>query len=533
MEVGRHRISSPQGGGLLYVAIGLWAVVFLAASYSWRFGLYYDYGWFVPPLAMLLCYRNLRELPTVGDGSKGAGACWVLLIALAPVWAAARLLSMADPAWRLPQWGLAGLALAVTLMGVWQRKGKAGVRSFLPIAAFTLTAVPLPSVLEQALIHRLSGLVIEMAALVFELMGRPVQVIGQTMVSMGVRVEVGDDCSGIRSLQGFLMVGLFFGEWLRLRLPGRVVLLVLALCFVWLANVCRAVGLAWLRFDHGEAAFLRWHDTAGLLAFFTGALAVYALSIRLEPEQRWAPAEKESGAGEAGGGTVRGNLPALGAAGLVAVIEVAAWIWMHPPPPHDRTLLSLSHPFPGQAEPSDRGGFEKVRRTLRCNDGWLAAQDVGRRRLRAGWFCWDDTDMGSVLEVFRHSPEVCMGNIGWKLVEKRPARIHPWAGGELSFEVTIFEDPGSKSPLYVFKAVWIGDQGELYLKKGVPGLVFSDPLRQLCAAAVIHRFHPQNARVLMGVVEGEPDEQTAWTSFQRTVLAGITLTTISDGAAVP
>ena len=170
MEVGRHRIISPHGGGLLYVAIGLWAVVFLAASYAWRFGLYYDYGWFVPPLAMLLCYRNLRELPAVGDGSKGAGACWVLLIALAPVWAAARLLSMADPAWRLPQWGLAGLALAVTLMGVWQRKGKAGVRSFLPIAAFTLTAVPLPSVLEQALIQRLSGLVIEMAALIFELM---------------------------------------------------------------------------------------------------------------------------------------------------------------------------------------------------------------------------------------------------------------------------------------------------------------------------------------------------------------------------
>ena len=139
---------------------------------------------------------------------------------------------------------LAGLALAVTLLAVWQRKGKAGVHSFLPIAAFTLTAVPLPSVLEQALIQRLSGLVIEMAALIFELMGRPVQVMGQTMVSMGVRVEVGDDCSGIRSLQCTIMAAWFISELIHLPWPRRFILAAAAIAIAVLTNILRTSSLA-------------------------------------------------------------------------------------------------------------------------------------------------------------------------------------------------------------------------------------------------------------------------------------------------
>lgn len=511
----------------------LWLVVFLTCSYGWRFGDYYDYGWYVPPLAVLLFLGRWRELPE----APAAFPRWIPAACLAAVagWAAARLLTHTDPAWRLPTWTLAGIATAATFALVAKAKGKAGCIALLPVLLFALSAVPLPSGAEKLLIGRMTDGVIEATALLLNLSGRPVTIWGDRMESLGEWVEVADGCSGIRSLQGFLMVGLFFGEWLRLPVLHRVLLMLLSLAAVWVVNVARALSLAWLRFEHGEAAASRWHDAAGGIAFVAGALVVWWLAGKLEPTRRPAAGAAASAAPAPPGAALSWRPVAMLLA-VLAGIEAATWAWMNPPRNDAEAVLALDLPLPGSRLTLDPKLFDEIRPALRCNDGWLGTvgEDQGRRGLRAGWLAWDARDAGSVLEAFKHKPEQCMGAIGWQLARHHEPRIHEWEGGELTFDVTEFSDrtrPGVM--LYVYKGVWISSPVAVTARGGIEGLGSSAELRQLRLATAWHRFRPRHARVVMGVVSGEAAEADAWARFRDEVLAGLALRRPPGGGTGP
>ena len=497
----------------------IWTIVFMMASYAWRHGDYYDYGWYVPPLAALMFRRRWRELPDANNPLSGKW--WVALAVMAPLWAAARVLTLADPGWRLPQWIVAALALLASHVLIGRMKGGNPTRALLPVAAFALTAVPLPVILEQSIIHQLSGGVIQLTAGIMNFCGRPVQVWGDRMESLGEWVEVADGCSGIRSLQGFLMVALFFGEWFRLPRFERLLLLVVSLGCVWFANLLRALTLVWLRFEHGSAAFDRWHDSLGLLAFAAATGVVWCLSVRLEPAHALPPARTFPGFPSAVSPSRWAGVA------LLALIELGAWIWMHPRQDKQGPVLSLTYPLAGRTGHFDIAGFDKIRPSLRCSSGWLAAvgEDLGARRIRAGWFAWDSTDSGSVLEAFQHTPEACMGAIGWTLVSRGNPRTFRWADGSLDFDVTVFSAPALIGRLYVFKSVWISEPGSSSLRGGIAGMGSAKALRSLRLAMAWNRFRPDHARVLMGVISGEDDESAAWQRFRTEVLAGLQLKT--------
>lgn len=512
--------ASRRSTGAVVMLAAIWALVFLMGSQAWRHGEYYDYGWYVPPLAVLIFLRRWRELP---EQPVDANRAWWLAGAIfLPVWIVARVLSVADPFWRLPQWVVAGLALVASHCLIVACKGRGSSRAFLPVAAFALTAVPLPKGIETTVVDSLSAGVIQVTAEIFNLLGRPVQIWGNRMESMGEWVEVADGCSGIRSLQGFLMVALFFGEWLRLGRLERGLLLLLSLGCVWLANVVRAWVLAGLRFESGAPAFDRWHDSLSLLTFAVAAGATWWLATRLE-STRPLP---ESRVPEAG---LRPSHfpPRLVWAGLVVLagIELAAWIWMNPPRRDDLQVLELRYPPPGKEPRFDVAGYRQAQPNLRCTTGWMASigEDQGNRRMRAGWFAWDSADNGSVLEVFQHQPETCMGAVGWTLLARGEPRSFQWENGQLDFDVTEFKAPGQEQVLYVYKAVWISELPGVTAQGGRNRLGSTDSLRNLRLTMAWQRFRPNHARVLMAAVAGEEREIDAWDRFRTSLLAGLHL----------
>lgn len=515
---------SIRSKGAVLLILALWALVFKASSQAWRYGDYYDYGWYVPPLALLIFLRRWRELP---EQATQAGLLpWIVTALLLPLWAVARVLSVADPFWRLPQWAAAVLALVASHLLIVRCKGRGSSLAFLPVAAFALTAVPLPKGIENPTVEFLSNGVIQLAAEIFNILGRPIQIWGNRMESMGEWVEVADGCSGIRSLQGFLMVGLFFGEWFRLGLLERGLLLWLSLGCVWLANVVRAMVLAWLRFESGVPTLERWHDPLSLLTFGVAAAATWWIANRLEPTRAKPPATVPQAVPQA-----IPKPPAISKrvawSGLVMLvgIELAAWVWMHPRRHHPLPVLELRYPPPGTKPRFDVAGYEKARPSLRCTDGWMASvgEDRGDRKMRAGWFAWDSADSGSVLEVFQHKPEACMGAVGWTLMARGKPRTFRWEGGSLDFDVTEFKAPGLDQMLYVYKAVWISTLPESRVRGGIGDLGTTDSLRRLRLAMAWHRFRPDHARVLMGVVAGEDREIDAWEHFQSSLLPGLYL----------
>src|SRR6266581_2094798 len=95
------------------------------------------------------------------------------------------------------------------------------------------------------------------------LCGIPAQLEGNLIrVSSGL-VGVNEACSGVRSLQTALMIGLLFGELKRFSVLRRIVLVVGAIALAITANFLRAVFLVWIAATKNISEINRWHGLAG------------------------------------------------------------------------------------------------------------------------------------------------------------------------------------------------------------------------------------------------------------------------------
>jgi exosortase len=261
----------------LMVAVALWFPAMAGASHAWRFGGYYDYGWFVPPAAMWLMVRRWQD-PM--DAVRAIPFHWtvVAVSVLLPWFLILRVMGRVDPAWRLPV-VLCGLTAAVAghllLAGARGWRHSAG---YLWITLLLCSALPWPSAVESGLVQWLTGRIVAFVAEWFQWFGRPVETLGDRLRLNEVTVEVTDGCSGVRSFQSFFMATWFFAELQRLRAGRAWLLLAAAFTAAFVVNVVRVYALAWIRFEHGMEAFVRAHDWLGWCAFLAGALFFHFMS---------------------------------------------------------------------------------------------------------------------------------------------------------------------------------------------------------------------------------------------------------------
>ena len=130
-----------------------------------------------------------------------------------------------------------------------------------------------------------AGLMRTVAAVATEalsLCGIPAQLEGSLIrVSTGL-VGVNEACSGVRSLQTSLMIGLLFGELKRLSVPKRFALILGALAIAIVANFARAFFLVWIAATQSISAVDRngtiSPDTPLLRLCFAGRLGLTQFS---------------------------------------------------------------------------------------------------------------------------------------------------------------------------------------------------------------------------------------------------------------
>ena len=267
----------------------LWLPAMIAASYSWRFGEYYAYGWFVPPAALGLLlwrWRTLGQAP-----AKPLPTTWFIaaFCILLPWFLVLRILGHADPSWRMPMLLLAATATISSHALIAYSYGWKISSRFVWITLLLLSAVPWPTVLEKHIVLNLTDAVIHTVSEWFQITGRPVVMAGDRLLLHDMNVEVSDGCSGVRSFQSFVMATWFFAEAHRMRASRVAILLACACAAAFIVNTVRAWALATIRFDHGVDAFDRAHDWLGLLAFAVSGLFFYFLSgylSREEPQNR-------------------------------------------------------------------------------------------------------------------------------------------------------------------------------------------------------------------------------------------------------
>src|SRR5205823_7291993 len=104
-------------------------------------------------------------------------------------------------------------------------------------------------------------------------------------VSSGL-VGVNEACSGVRSLQTALMIGLLFGKLKRLSVLRCFVLAAGAIAIALTANFCRAVFLVWIAATENISEVSRWHNLAGYTIVGLVFVGTVILAILLSRKNR-------------------------------------------------------------------------------------------------------------------------------------------------------------------------------------------------------------------------------------------------------
>ena len=275
----------------------LWFILCRHLSGEWSINEQYAYGWFVPLFALLLFWlrwEDRLEPESKTQNSKVPGF-WLAvtgifaLFFLLPL----RVFEIGNPDWRPLGWIHAAIVVGLTLSVIWTIGGLPWVRHFAFPVCFIFVAVPWISPIEQPIVQGLMRLVAAFAAEVVTMFGIPAQLQGNLIrVSNGL-VGVNEACSGVRSLQTSLMIGLLFGEIKRLSILRRLILVAGAIAISMAANFLRAFFLVWIAASKGLAETGRWHDFAGyaiVALVFVGSLGLAALlggkKTRIRTEQR-------------------------------------------------------------------------------------------------------------------------------------------------------------------------------------------------------------------------------------------------------
>jgi exosortase len=421
----------------LIVLAALWFVLCRQLSGEWSVNEQYSYGWFVPFFAVFLFWTRWEDAPKSGRAKgerrkRGAamGIALVALLILLPV----RLFEVANPDWRPVDWIHAFAVIAITFVLLYLAGGWAWVKHFSFPILFFLVAVPWISPIEEPIVQGLMRTVAALATEVLTLFGVPAKLEGNLIrVASGV-VGVNEACSGVRSLQTSLMIGLLFGELKRLSIAKRFVLVLGALAIAVLANFGRAFFLVWVAATQSISAVDRWHDMAGyaiVAVVFLGSLLLAAVLARRAGKVESGKAKGESEESLSPFAFRLSPLPfLLSLVWLLAVeIGVEGWYRMH-----ERGLVARerwSARWPETAK-----GFREIhidettRRILRFDEGrgamWRIAgtekSEVGSRKSedRGGsedsallyFFRWR-AGSNSALLANLHRPDVCLPASGW------------------------------------------------------------------------------------------------------------------------
>lgn len=458
-----------------WLAVALpWALLINYLRLEWSANEQYSYGFVVPILSL---YLVMQLWPTRPEPRPLKSPVWLTAVTLlcAAIFLPLLLLAEASPEWRLNGWLLAFATLGLTAGWLARRAGWPWLYHFGFPLFFILAAVPWPTSLELKLMTPLMQWDAGTAVEILNWCGIPA-VQHQNVIELpNGYVGVDEACSGIRSLQTSLMIALFAGEWMQLRLARRVVLLGAALVLTYAFNLLRTLMLVSLSANWGSATLHQWHDTIGLSVLALSLVGLWALAALIRDRTPAAVTTARAVVAPA-------PWPRLGLATtalwlLAVVIGVQAWFDAH----------SIGAPPPVRwdvAWPKDLPTYSTVEIPVEARtsfkydpDASSAAkwQRLDSPALWLGYFLRWQAGRETAILASTHHPDVCLPATGKPLVQNYGTMSFPVAGLNLPVQVYQFNDGGQ--PLFVFYCLWVdGHAGDSEKSAQTPAWVTS--LRQ-------------------------------------------------------
>ena len=436
--------ASHRDAAVLFLALALGALWFVCCrhlSEEWRFNEQYSYGWFVPFFVAFLFWLRWEDRPSPDvRGQKSEIRKWVavlLMVCAAIILLPLRVFEVASSDYRPLGWLHAFAVVTITLSIIYLIGGGPWLRHFAFPVLFLLTAVPWVTAIEAPIIEGLMRGVAAIAAETLALFGIPAEAEGNLLRLPFGLVGVNEACSGVRSLQTSIMIGLLFGELKRLSFWQRIFLVVAGVGIALFANFLRVLFLVSMASRaHDVSVVNKWHDLAGygiLVLVFIGTMAIaWRLGRRAgTSEVRDQKSEIRSQRSDGDASSARLQAPRSPLTSLLDAprsmlflflfiwlvlveIGVEAWYRMH-----ERGAIAT--PAWSVRWPEDAPGYqeiktdERVRELLRFDSAhealWRSPHLAETNYMF--FFRWN-AGSGTILRARAHRPDICLPSAGWK-----------------------------------------------------------------------------------------------------------------------
>lgn len=444
---------------LAFIAF-VWLLVFNRLRTEWTVNTLYSYGWFVPVLAGYLFFERWRDRPV--NSAERPHPLWLILpVALVLAYFPIRIINEANPDWVKINFYLTSSAAALSLAALFSVGRVRSIWHFAFPVLFVFTAMPWPVWMEENIVQTLTRWNTSISAETLTLCGTPAMASGNLINVGGTWVNVAEACSGIRSLQTAFMMSLFLGEFYRLRIFLRVLLMASSFVVVFALNIGRTMTLTYIAGTSGNHEMEKWHDPLGTGVMIAGLAALWLLSYGCEKVQNrfFRPTPSTRTAAALGSPALPAPFPlafvVFGFAWVIAS-EVATESWYR----YHEAKLPLAAEWnvrwPEKAPGYKPGELpERTRAILKYNIGetssWQSPDGFSWNMYYIRWF------PGRVSKFLSgaHYPTVCLPATGLKLVAETGRFECPAGNMEIPFNTFLFE--AGTQQVYVFHAI-IEDQ---------------------------------------------------------------------------
>jgi len=429
----------------------LWLEIIFQLQSEWSLNPQYGYGWTVPFLAAWLFYQRWIRRPAPA-APPHPGLTISLALLAAAVFLPARLIAVANPDWRLVSWVMSVVAVVITLCALHRAGGAPWSRHFAFPVLFFLVAVPWPVQLEQLVVQALMRADTAITIQILNLIGTLAVRHGNVIELSTGQVGIDDACTGVRSLQATFMIALFLGEFHRMRVWRRVLLIVAGAAIAFVCNIGRTFLLCEVAATSGIAAIHRWHDPAGFTILVICLFALWAMSMWLKPARVADSARRER---RPAASAFRGVWWPSALIIWILLTEIAVAAWYAPAGAQKVSSAPWSVTWP-TSEPDYRREPipAAVETLLRYNDGgaatWRSADD---RRWMMYSFRWLP-GRTAALFVKNHRPDICLPASGLTMEQRSGVHLVTVNGVKLPIRSYRFDDNGR--PLHIFYCYWDG-----------------------------------------------------------------------------
>ncbi len=298
--------SKPQGGGfkaflqqlaafgwqgwlLAAVVVGLYTPVLLRLVKQWYNDPDYSHGFLVPLLSVYLIWQRRDKLAKIARKPSA----WGLVVVLG----ALGLLFLGSLGAEL---FLTRVSLILMICGlIVYFSGWALLRAMSFPIAFLLFAVPIPVLIYNEIVFPLQFVASRFATSILEMLNLfPIMREGNVLIMPGMRLEVVEACSGIRSLMSLLALAAGYGYLAEKSVPVRWFMIIAMVPLAIISNGTRVMITALMTNYIGpRAAEGFMHEFSGWVIFVVATvlfLALHSLTVTVRKKLGWMPKDSET-----------------------------------------------------------------------------------------------------------------------------------------------------------------------------------------------------------------------------------------------